>query len=277
MLRDSREFLDHAVQATDGAIGDVKDVYFDDDAWVIRYFVVETGAWLMRRRVLIAPAAVTALDRSSRRISVNLTKSQVRHSPDVATDEPVSRQYEREYLKYYGYPFYWGGGGVLGGGAAHPGPLASGLEHEGAASARRLTAEQNRRADAQADSEHRAHADHHLRSMETVKRYHILAADGEIGHVDGFLTDETGWAIRYLVVVTSDWWSGHEVLLSVEWIDDVRWDDNRVLVSLTRNAIKAAPEYRAGHPLERDRETDLHHHYGLGAYWDREVREPRIL
>jgi hypothetical protein len=271
MLRDSQDLLNFSVEATDGDIGRVKDLYFDDEAWVVRYFVVATGAWLLGRRVLIAPAAVTLPVWESKRLPVELTRRQIRTSPDIDTDKPVSRQHESEYLRYYGYPFYWGGGTLWGGGAAHPGSLVSGLEHEGAAAAHRRSDEANRRADAQADTEHRPRGDHHLRSMETVKAYHIHACDGEIGHVKAFLIEEIGWVIRYMVVDTGDWWSGHDVLISPEWIEEVRWDDNRVLLGMTRDAVKQAPAYHAGGLLTRDLEQDLHAHYGFGGYWAREV------
>jgi hypothetical protein len=271
MLRDSHDLLDHSVEAIDGEIGIVKDLYFDDESWVIRYFVVATGSWLSGRRVLIAPAAMTVPVWESKRLPVALTKQQVKNSPGIDTNEPVSRQHEREYLRYYGYPFYWGGGNIWGRGAAHPGSLTPGLEQEGAAAAHRRTDEENHRADAQADAEHRPHGDHHLRSVETVKAYHIHASDGEIGQVKGFLLDETGWVIRYMVVGTGDFWRGHDVLISPEWIEDIRWDDNHVLVGLTRDAVKRAPAYHAGGPLTREREEDLHVHYGFGGYWAGEV------
>jgi hypothetical protein len=270
MLRDSQSLLDHSVEAIDGAIGTVKDMYFDDEAWVIRYFVVATGIWLSGRRVLIAPAAVTMPVWESKRLPVALTKQQVKNSPAIDTHEPVSRQHEREYLEYYGYPFYWGGGTIWGGGAAHPGSLLSGLDKEGAATAERRTDEDNRRADARADAQHRPRGDHHLRSMETVKGYHIHASDGDMGHVKGFLMDEVGWVIRYMVVATSNWWRGHDVLISPEWIEEIRWDDNRMLLGLDRGAVKRAPAY-PGTPPTREVEQALHAHYGFGGYWAREI------
>lgn len=271
MLRDCQDLLDDAVEATDGSIGVVKDLYFDDESWVTRYFVVATGSWLAGRRVLIAPTAMTTPVWESKQVQVSLTKQQIRNSPDIDTHAPVSRQHEREYLKYYGYPYYWSWGSIWARGAAHPGALVPGLEQEGAATSLRHTDEENRRADAQADSEHRPHDEHHLRSVERVKGYHIHAIDGEIGHVKGFLIDETGWVIRYLVVDTGNLLAGHDVLISPEWIEDIRWDDNHVLLGLSRDAVKGAPAYHAGGPLIREAEEHLYRHHGFDGYWAREV------
>ena len=46
--------------------------------------------------------------------------------------------------------------------------------------------------------------DSHLRSTDEVTGYQIEAADGEIGHVAGFVIDDEDWAIRYMEVATRE-------------------------------------------------------------------------
>ena len=55
MLRSFKELRSYDLQATDGKVGSVKDAYFDDREWIIRYFVVDTGGWILGRKVLLAP------------------------------------------------------------------------------------------------------------------------------------------------------------------------------------------------------------------------------
>ena len=43
--------------------------------------------------------------------------------------------------------------------------------------------------------------------------YHIEATDGEIGHVEDFLVEDSSWAIRYMIVDTRNWWPGRKVLV----------------------------------------------------------------
>lgn len=38
---------------TAGVGGTVADTYLDDSRWVVRYLVVDVGAWLHRRKVLL--------------------------------------------------------------------------------------------------------------------------------------------------------------------------------------------------------------------------------
>jgi hypothetical protein len=106
-----------SISATDGIVGHVKDYYFDDETWVIRYLIVETGVWPSSRKVLISPVAINRPDWSERIIPAAITQEQVRNSPDIDTAKPVSRQHETQYHEYYRYPQYWTGLGVWGAGA----------------------------------------------------------------------------------------------------------------------------------------------------------------
>jgi hypothetical protein len=253
MLRNIKTLQGYAIHATDGVIGSVADMYFDDERWAIRYLVVDTGGWLSGRKVLISPHAMGRPDWMARVLPVSLTKAQVQHSPDIDTDKPVSRQHEAEYLGYYAYPYYWGGVDLWGLGA-YPGHLTTlpAIEAEVAAATGTAAAPVT--------------ADSHLRSCKTVAGYYIHASDGDIGHVETMLVDDTSWAIRYLVVNTSNWWVGHTVLVSPKWIESIDWSTSRVTVDLTRAAIQSAPAYDADADLDREAERAIYDHYGRTGY-----------
>jgi hypothetical protein len=53
MLLSIKQLQKYSILAADGAIGDSKDFYFDDQAWAVRYLVVDTSVWLPGRKVLI--------------------------------------------------------------------------------------------------------------------------------------------------------------------------------------------------------------------------------
>jgi hypothetical protein len=103
-----------------------------------------------------------------------------------------------------------------------------------------------------------------------VTGYHIHASDGEIGHVQSMLVDEESWAIRYLVVETSNWWMGHQVLIPPEWITAVSWADSTVSINLTQDTIKNSPRYETSALVNRQQEMELFRHYGRPNYWERE-------
>lgn len=271
MLRQTKDLLDLAIGATDGAIGDVKDLYFDDEAWAIRYLVVDTGSWLFSRKVLISPIAAGKPDWAARRLPVSLTREQVRNSPDIDTDMPVTRQHETDYLDYYSYPYYWGDMDLWGSGG-YPYMLLPGYADDGAAVApARAEAE---RVQARTEERERDN-DPHLRSRKAVIGYRIEAADGEIGHVQDLLVNEESWAIRYLVVSTGKGWFGHDVLLAPQWIKHVSWAEQTVMVELTREAFKDAPRYDPAVPFSRDMEIAIFQHYGRAGYWTDEAHPPK--
>ncbi len=273
MLRNAKEMEGYAVGATDGDIGHVKDFYLDDEKWVIRYLVVDAGHWLSSRKVLVSPIAVGTPDWEQKLLPVSISREQVRNSPDIDTEKPVSRQHEMTYSTYYAYPYYWGAAGYWGGGM-YPGSMTSGYRGVGGAYGAPGEGQ-----DLMAEREAAAHAqgDPHLRSCNAVIGYHIHASDGDIGHVADMLIDEETWAVRYLIVDTSNWWLGHQVLIAPQWFEAVNWFDNTVTVSMTRQAIKDAPVYESQAAMSRESEDRLYQHYGLAGYWTGyPVREDEI-
>jgi len=266
MLRTLEELYDYTIGASDGVIGHVKDLYLDDEAWVVRYLVVDTGGWLSSRKVLISPMAIGEPNWAEQLLPVSITKEQVRNSPDVDTDKPVTRQHELDYSGYYSYPYYWGGGGYWGGGMV-PGMMLAGYGGFGSPRAiREQTQNARTRAD-QARDARDSHADPHLRSCKAITGYHIHASDGDIGHVCGMLIDDETWAVRYLIVDTSNWLVGHQMLVAPQWIEGVSWAEETVSVKLTRQAVKDAPPFEPNGTLTRDDEVRLHEHYGRSGYW----------
>jgi hypothetical protein len=261
MLRSIDDLKDYSIKANDGSVGEVKDFLFDDLAWVIRYFVVETGTWLASRKVLISPIAIQEPNGEEKNFPVSLTMEQVMDSPDIDTDKPVSRQHEIDYHRYYGYSYYWGGAGFWGEGmypySLYPSFASSPLDQEGSPVANR----------AHDLAQHIHDEDPNLRSCEAIIGYHIHLNDGDLGHVSGFIVDEGTWAVRYLIADTSNWWGGHKVLISPEWIEEVRWADNSVSIDLSRQSVKDAPVFESTQMLDRQYEEKIFHHYERVAYW----------
>jgi len=268
MLRSMKDLQDYAIGASDGNIGHVKDFLFDDGDWVIRYLVVEAGTWLSSRQVLISPIAIDQPNWEKKILAASITREQVKNSPDIDTHKPVSRQHEISYLGYYGYPNYWGSVGLWGSGmypyTLMPGSLMPGYAGNGG--------ERSGFGDTDGSYERDERARHrdddpHLRSCKAVIGYHIHATDGEIGHVSDLLVDEQTWSIRYLVVDTSNWWVGHKVLISPQWIGEVRWIDESVSIDLGQQFVKDAPPYQSTEQLNREREISLYRHYDRLGYW----------
>ena len=213
MLQEVKRMQGWTVHALDGEMGRVDELLFDDDHWAVRYVVVETGSWLSQRKVLISPLAFTALDGEKKTLHVNLTQEKVKNSPDVATDPPVSRQWEASYFDYYTWPYYW---------------------------------DETDPARSLGDDAKLAHAAAHLRSSREIAGYTVAATDGNLGHVEDILVDDTTWKVTYLAVDTKDWLPGKKVLVPHTWIESISWADRSVSVGAPREHIKNAPEWKTG-------------------------------
>jgi len=274
MLRSINELKEYAITATDGAIGHVKNFYFDDESWAIRYLIVETGLWLFNRNVLISPKAIGIPEWSAKSLPVAITKEQVEHSPEIDTDKPVSRQHEDDYLRYYDYPRYWIGGGLWGVGI-YPDEMMQGYANNPTVpdSYRRNESINRER---KIDHDRHQDDDSHLRSYDEVIGYHLHAKDGDIGHVTDMLVDEKTWAIRYLLIETGNWWSNHTVLIAPQWIEHVQLPEKRLTVSLSQQEVKDAPLYDGSVPLDREFESAIHAHYRRKGYWLHEEEQEKF-
>ena len=236
--------------AQDGEVGHVTDLYFDDEQWTVRYLVIGTGPWFFGRRVLISPNAVSGIDWDERKVRVTLTMQQVRESPDIDTDRPISREQESEYHLYYNFPPYWGGV-ALWGRYAQPGGE---LSDEDLAEHERTKQEEKGK-------------ENHLRSAREVRGYRVMAIDGEVGHVDDFLMDPTTWAIRYLAVNTGSWLKKHEVVITRKLVDQVVWAQAQMNVNASKALIESAPDYHRDTGIDRALEARIFEHFTTHPYW----------
>ena len=250
MLYRLEKLIGMFIHATDGEIGKVKDVYFDDARWAARYLVIETGSWLQERDVLISPFAVEKIDWVNRIVKVDLTQKQIKGSPHVDTDKPVSRQHEIELLSYYGYPDYWSGL-LLWGSLPYP------ITPTGIISP----------VNDIVSGHPVAKVDPHLRSVKEVVGYHLHATDDSIGHLEDFLLDSASWAIRYMVVDTRNWWPGKHVVIPPQWIKQLDWVEKIVTVDVTRDTVQRAAEYDPMIDFSRELEADLYRHSQRPHYW----------
>jgi uncharacterized protein YrrD len=242
MMRSVKKLRRVAVNATDGRIGHVEQVYFDDERWTIRYLVVDTGREFGDRRVLVSPMTVVVEETAARgAIDVRLTRGQVADGPDIDTEMPVSRQKELEFNRYFILPPYWGGTGVWG--------------------AQMLPAELMRLAPEPSAAE-QGSEDVHLRSSREIIGYRVRASDGKAGHVEDLLFEEASWRVRYIEVNTREWVGGRHVLVSPLWARSISWKSRAISLDLNAETVRSAPRYGSPETLTPEFEWRLRSHYG---------------
>lgn len=208
MLRSFKELRGFAIRATDGRIGTVSDVYFDDNSWQVRYCVIDTGQWFGGRHVLVGSRRLSVVDGNSRDLWVRLAKAEVRSSQTAEAHKPVSKQRHT--------------------------PLVSALS--------RLVSRPGReRSEPQSAI---APHDHRLRSCQAVIGHRLAAIDGKIGRVDDFLIDDKAWVIRHLIIDARDHSPARSrVLVASRYINGISWPQGAVTVNMTLDAVVTAPIY----------------------------------
>jgi PRC-barrel domain len=251
------------VKAIDGSeVGPVTDFLFDDQTWTIRWMAVDAGHWLPGRRVFIHPSAIAPLTLppksklpmmspgESFELTVNLTKDEIAAGPHSHEDEPVTRDMEALLYDYYGWDPYWGathfGGAVL--------PNAEARIVDDAA-----------RREANAEIPPGDGGDH-LHSAAEFKGYHVHALDGDIGHVENILADETNLEIRYLVIATRNWLPGKIVQLAPYAVKDIDWFGERINMNVTRDQVRSAPAWDPVSMADEASEQQFHRHFGWPGY-----------
>ena len=222
----AKDLFGRAIDARDGRIGSVYDLYFDDQEWTIRYVVLDTAKWLPGRKVLVAPEATLQPWHGAEALPVRLTKDQIKSSPDIDTAQPISRKAEQLLHSHYGWMPYWETPILL---AAPPPP------------AHTASPEERREAAREAEST----GDPRLRSTREVLGYHLLAKDGEIGHIEDFLIDDDTNHILFLVEDLGEWLSPKSVLIATRSILKIDWASSNVVTDVSRQAVKSGQQYRA--------------------------------
>jgi hypothetical protein len=220
----------YKIEASDGEIGTVSDILFDDRSWITRWMVVHTGSWAFGRKILLPRTALGKPDKDSRHFSVQLTRQQVKDSPDVAVDLPVSRQMEMSIYRYYSWPSYWENelspmGVTSGIPMGMPGP---GLGDPVLDGGNGVAADPG---------------DPNLRSVMAVIGYHMEATDGPIGHAEDFWVDPVDGHVRYLTIDTKNWWPGKKVVISPELIKEIDWTTRRITLNADCEKITASPAF----------------------------------
>jgi uncharacterized protein YrrD len=221
--------------AIDGEIGTVKEIYFDDQNWILRYLIVKTGNFFKEKSILISTQALLAPDWDKQIFATNLTLDQIKNSPDIDTDKPVYRQQEVTLYDHFPWDIYWALGLM---------PLEDSVEI----------------AISQKENERNSKADPHLRSSDKVIGYSINTIDTELGHVKDLIIDTDSWKILFIVIKTGHWFSGKEILLPISSVSEIDWLASQVKVETTLKEIQQCAEFDAGAAVNEEYEI-VHRDY----------------
>lgn len=266
-MRELSTLLGMQVKSAKGEnMGKVKDILYDDREWTSRYLVVDTGGLFKRNEILISPIVVSDIH-SDDGITLRMHHEEIEDSPKLESRLPISRQMEKTYVSYFGWPTYWvtplSVEGV---------PPISRPEHgkgwRDPAQPEKSSIQISEQREKKARSSGQIEAN--LRSFNELLGYEVSSLDEGFGKVDDILQEEDSWKIRYFSIKTRKWLPSKSVLLAIEWVDQISWTHESIQVSLPSKQIKDSPSYTSASKLTRSQEKALYRHYGREGYWTRE-------
>ncbi len=282
------------VLALDTIAGTVRDIYFDDQNWLVHYFLVDINDLIQDKLVLIPPLSVGVPDGDKGVLPVSMTSAKITNAPAMQTDLPISKQYETALRRYYEWPLYRGEDAleetadIKNGQSNAEGTQLPGDEEDAEAqdSDPGTSEQQDEEMAAQAalfslprepdeqeiiemefsDPNAEQTFNPRLRSLVDTIGYTIESSDGESGAVEDMLIDDSEWIIRYLVVNTTLLPDHKRTLLSLHWIHDISWAMSRIYVTLKLRDILNSPPYTPLHAHFREYEKQLFDYYDQLEY-----------
>jgi uncharacterized protein YrrD len=247
-----KELIGYKMRAEDGEFGKVNDFYFDEENWMIRYAVDKTGFWLFGQQVLISPSSFGEVDWENNLIEVTLTREQIKNSPKIEADKPVSKENEIKLTNFYRWPAYWSG--ATGAHFMHQKAAIPAYDNIALINKRNIVLDETQE-------------ERKLRSTEEVTGYAVISNDKDVGYVEDFIVDDKTWEIRYMILDTKKILTGKHVIIAPEWINWIGWIEKRVSVDLDKKKIEGCPDFDISLPISREYEEELYEYYNCPKYW----------
>jgi hypothetical protein len=222
MLREASHLIGQPIDASDGRLGTIEDLYFDDESWRVRYVLVRAGLPLRREHLLIEPGSIVKPGWPDARLGVWMSRREARGGIAVEEVDPPARRIETS---------------------------------ERASGGPRLHAE------LLDDVRQAVPAAAHLQSVRAAVRYRLSARDGAAGRVRDFVVDDVMWAMAHLCVDVDLFIGRKTVLVPPRFVEGVDATGCAVRVGLTRHALGGAPRFQSLALMSRLYEMCVHDYY----------------
>ncbi|WP_344219327.1 PRC-barrel domain-containing protein [Kribbella sancticallisti] len=97
------DIVGYKIAATDGDIGKVDKATYETDSSSI---VVDTGPWILGRKVLLPAGVVQSIDTDDEKVYVDRTKEEIKNAPEYDPDLPDGDAESRDRLGNYYRDYY---------------------------------------------------------------------------------------------------------------------------------------------------------------------------
>lgn len=101
-LRSFREIKGYDIHASDGNLGNIADLIFDDSNWKIVYAIINTGNWLSwRKKVIVDIGWIDRISYSNKEAVTSLNMESIKNSPEYDPKITIDSQFEQSLHGYY--------------------------------------------------------------------------------------------------------------------------------------------------------------------------------
>lgn len=221
----------YRIDAADGTMGKINDIYFDDELWKIRYIIVDTRKWLPGRKVLLSPASIIGVNEVNETLEVEYDKEVIKKSPTVPEESDLTRDTEGRLVNYFGWHRYWPDDLLVSGDQR---PLG-------------LFQAQSERVQQSRKSENRErllkeHKGYNLRSFEEFYGARVHGRDGKLGKMSDFVYDQD-WQIHYIVVKTGNVLDDEYLIYPVKKVISADWYEKDLYLDETVHTLEMDLKY----------------------------------
>lgn len=210
-------------------MGKVKDIYFDDNSWAIRYAQVDTQKWLPGRNVYVSPSSFKGVKEDEKLVEVNHTKETIKNSPTIPADSEISTANEASLTAYYGWNRYWMGGDLWGASDRPVLPEVPIQNDKNAANRNEMEMNEN--------------TNYVLLNESDTIGMKVHGHDGHMGEVTDLVFDDDHWKIQYLVVKYLKIPVERYYLVTTKHITSVEWVEKDLYLDLKADSLEEQNDY----------------------------------
>jgi sporulation protein YlmC with PRC-barrel domain len=247
MLRSCKSLEGYSLNASDGEIGHLKTIHFNDEDWSVKYLVVDIGSFWNEKKVLVLPNASYQFSWIEQNISVKLTRNQIKEALPYSSDLPVSDQHElinKLNFKSLYLIEPWSGSFL---------PLWFPDLKAGQA-LQNIVQEIG---------------DKDLRCAKTITGYQVVLKDKEFGKVEDFILDCNEWIIRDIVIDANHILHSNKKIIPVSKIKVFDTDNQKIELELSSHELLDYTDYNEHQAVNREYVIKFYDYYGRLKYTDK--------
>lgn len=223
MIHSYKNLMDCSIHETDGRLGHLTDILFDDRNEKIRYYVIDIGHWFKSHVVLLLPTSISNIDWEKRKIVTSVSKCDLLNQPALESVMTMGRQCEEYYQDMVTDPIYSN--------PNIPGLILDSDKLEGFELIKEKTLQGIKK--------------NHLRSAHEILNYHVELDDGETGKVTDYEIDTSLYMISNIIIDCGNWFFHRYKEAPWLKINKISWGKKTLKLNMTKRELEQLPTIKA--------------------------------